>query len=69
MLFPSTTPPVKKQFRNARRRFEIVNQNNSSAENGQSKAEAIQNRPARAFYTFFTLLPLHPGVERGILIK
>jgi hypothetical protein len=58
------------QYRSVRRRSGIaLYKNNFSAEDGQSKAETIQNRPARAFYTFFTLLPLHPGVERGILIK
>ena len=32
-------------------------------------AEAIQNRPALRFLNVFILLPLHPGVERGMLIE
>jgi hypothetical protein len=36
-----TSPFVKKQFRNARRRFGTVNKNNNSTDDGQSAAEAI----------------------------
>ena len=34
-------PPIKKQFRNARRRFGTANKNNNSTDDGQSAAEAI----------------------------
>ena len=33
--------PIKKQFRNARRRFGTANKNNNSTDDGQSAAEAI----------------------------
>jgi hypothetical protein len=36
-----TSPFVKKQFRNARRRFGTANKNNNSTDDGQSAAEAI----------------------------
>ena len=36
-----TSPFVKKQFRNARRRFGTANKNNNSTDYGQSAAEAI----------------------------
>ena len=39
--FPATTPPVKKQLRNARRRFGVANKNIFSAEDAQSNAERI----------------------------
>ena len=38
--------PVKKQFRNARRRFGTTNKNILSAIDAQSNAERIPNRPA-----------------------
>jgi hypothetical protein len=35
----------------------------------KAKRRPFKIVPPRAFYTFFTLLPLHPGLERGILIE
>ena len=40
-LLAVTSLFVKKQFRNARRRFGTANKNNNSADDGQSAAEAI----------------------------
>ena len=40
-LLAVTSPFVKKQFRNARRRFGTANKNNNSTDDGQSAAEAI----------------------------
>lgn len=44
-LFTAATFPVKRQFRNARRRFETANKKFLSAEYAQSNAEGIFNRP------------------------
>ena len=44
--FAATTPPVKIAFVAARRPQQTRNKNILSAVHGQSKAEAIQNRPA-----------------------
>ena len=48
-LFTSATFPVKRQFRNARRRFETTNKKFLSAEYAQSNAEAFS----------IVLFPLH----------
>ena len=45
MPFPSTTPPVKIAFGAARRPRQTRNKNNLSAEDVQSAAEHILNRP------------------------
>jgi hypothetical protein len=48
------------QYRSVRRRSGIaLYKNNFSAEDGQSKAEAIQNRPARRFLSQVKKLVQH----------
>ena len=49
--FPLQPLPVKKQFRNARRRFGTTNKNILSAIYAQSNAERISNRPALPYST------------------